>query len=252
MWRRSHCLMAYTFTNSELTGRSRGHIVDLPDPPCSLHRDVVEPFFSMRAAAAREGIDLVPFSSFRDFDRQLAIWNGKARGERELLGPRGERLDARSLGQEQRVTAILTWSALPGASRHHWGTDFDVLDAAAMPPGYRPRLVPEEYAPEGIFGRLGQWLEANAARFGFFRPYSTWRGGVQPEPWHLSHAAVAAAAQAQFSAAVLGEAIEDAPIEDRAAVQNLLPQILRQYVLNVDAPPAAALELNAAGGSRLA
>ena len=33
--------------------------------------------------------------------------------------------------------AILLWSALPGASRHHWGTDFDVFDRAAVPPDYR-------------------------------------------------------------------------------------------------------------------
>lgn len=229
------------FSHSELTGRSRTHIRELAEPPCALHHAVVGPFQAMRAAAAQEGIDLVPFSSFRDFDRQLAIWNGKARGERELRDEAGRLLDATTLDDEARVAAILHWSALPGASRHHWGSDFDVMDAAAMPPGYRLQVVPEEYAPGGIFARLDSWLAGNAARFGFYRPYGTWRGGVQPEPWHLSHAAVAQAALQQFSLEALREALDAAAIEARTAVERRLPEILERYVRNVDAPPALAL-----------
>lgn len=240
--------MSIRFSTDELTGRARTHIVKLEDPPCSLHREVVAPFRAMRAAAAQAGIDLVPFSSFRDFERQLAIWNAKARGERELRGADGQLLDARALDADARAAAILCWSALPGASRHHWGTDFDVMDAAALPPGYRLQVVPEEYAPDGIFGRLDAWLTAHAADFGFYRPYATWRGGVQPEPWHLSHAAVAEEALRQFSAADLRRALDAAPLEDRAAVERLLPDIFERYVMNVDAPPAAAI--SAAGAAR--
>ncbi|HWL63233.1 MAG TPA: M15 family metallopeptidase [Steroidobacteraceae bacterium] len=202
---------------------------------------MVGPFLAMRAAAAQEGIDLVPFSSFRDFDRQLAIWNGKARGERELRDETGRLLDAASLDEDGRVAAILHWSALPGASRHHWGSDLDVMDAAAMPPGYRLQVVPEEYASGGVFGRLDAWLAEHAARFGFYRPYTTWRGGVQPEPWHLSHAAVAQAAMEQFSLEVLRGALDAAAIDARGAVEKRLPEILERYVRNVDAPPALAL-----------
>ena len=74
--------MPFVFSQDELTGRARTHIVDLDAPRCSLHAAVVQPLLAMRAAAAGQGIDLVPFSSFRDFDRQLSIWNAKARGER--------------------------------------------------------------------------------------------------------------------------------------------------------------------------
>ena len=54
------------FTVDQLTGRSRSHLSDLMDPPCSLHKEVVSPFLTLRAAAAADGIDLVAFSSFRD------------------------------------------------------------------------------------------------------------------------------------------------------------------------------------------
>jgi len=240
--------MPATFSPDELTGRTRSHIVEVESPRCSLHRAVVQPFLAMRAAAAGEGIDLVPFSSFRDFDRQLVIWNAKARGERELRGADGQLLDAQRLDDDARVAAILCWSALPGASRHHWGTDFDVMDAAALPPGYRLRVVPEEYAPDGVFGRLNAWLDACAGQFGFYRPYARWRGGVQPEPWHLSHAAVAAAALQQFSIEVLREALAAAELEGRGAVERRLPEILARYVVNVDPPPPAVL--SAAGATR--
>ena len=40
------------------------------------------------------------------------------------------------------MVGILEWSALPGASRHHWGSEFDVFDLAALPEGYRVQLLP--------------------------------------------------------------------------------------------------------------
>jgi len=225
----------------ELTGRSRAHIVALTDPPCSLHRAVVVPFGRLRRAAAAAGIDLVPVSTFRDFERQLAIWNGKYRGERALHAADGSLLETQALDADARVAAILHWSALPGASRHHWGTDMDVIDAGAVLPGYRPQLVTGEYAPGGVFARLGAWLAAHAAEHGFYQPYATWRGGFQPEPWHLSYAPVAQAAQAAVSVDLLRAALATAGIEGREAIERALPEILARYVRNVDAPPAAAL-----------
>ncbi len=82
--------------------------------------------------------------------------------------------------------------------------DFDAIDRAALPAGYRVQLIPQEYAPGGVFERLGRWLDEQAAQSGFYRPYSTWRGGSQPEPWHLSHGPVASQALAQFTPQLLG------------------------------------------------
>jgi LAS superfamily LD-carboxypeptidase LdcB len=229
------------FTLEQLTGRSRDHLQELSDPRCSLHREVVGSFLAMRAAAAADGLDLVAFSSFRDFDRQLAIWNGKFRGEREMQDRAGRRLDALALPPAERVAAILWWSALPGASRHHWGTDFDVMDLAAVPPGYRIRLVPEEYRPGGPFHRLTTWLDANMQAYGFFRPYSTDRGGVAPEPWHLSHAPVAQRAQRALSVERLREVLAASEIEGKEAVLATLVENFRRYVVEVDAPPEATV-----------
>ncbi|MEO6186359.1 MAG: M15 family metallopeptidase [Steroidobacteraceae bacterium] len=233
--------LEYGFSPQQLTGRSRSHIVDVPEPPCSLHQAVVAPFMALRAAAAADGIDLMPVSSFRDFDRQLTIWNGKCRGERELRGPDGVVLDANSLGDDALVSTVLHWSALPGASRHHWGTDMDVIDAAAMPPGYRPRLETEEFAAGGVFARLDAWLAERSAELGFYRPYGSYRGGFQPEPWHLSYAPVASQALAQFSVQLLQAALDQIELAASAAVRRALPRIVETYVMNVDAAPAGAI-----------
>jgi LAS superfamily LD-carboxypeptidase LdcB len=229
------------FTPHQLTGRARSHLVELTGPACTLHRDVVSAFLTLRAAAAIDGIDLVAFSSFRDFDRQLAIWNGKFRGERPMQDRSGRPVDVARMTAAERVEAILWWSALPGASRHHWGTDFDVLDAAAMTPGYKLQVVSAEYLEGGPFHRLTTWLDAHMGAFGFFRPYTMDRGGVAPEPWHLSYAPVATAAAEQFNLAMLREALAGADIEGKPEVLAALERNFSTYVVSVDAPPVAAV-----------
>ncbi|MFN0313672.1 MAG: M15 family metallopeptidase [Burkholderiales bacterium] len=225
----------------ELTGRARTHITQLEEPRCALHHGVVQPFVAMRAEAAQEGIDLRPYSSFRDFDTQVLIWNRKFRGERTLYSRDGQVMDAAVLTEAQKIDAILTWSALPGTSRHHWGTEIDVYDHAAMPEGYRVQLLPEEYAPDGVFGKLAQWLGPNLERFGFFRPYDQERGGISPEPWHISYAPVAALAQAALTGDVVAQALQAADLLGRELVLQSLPALLRQYVANVAQPSAIVL-----------
>lgn len=225
----------------ELTGRARSHLVELDDPRCLLHAAVVRPFLAMRAAALQDGIVMEPASSFRDFDRQCLIWNEKYRGDRPLLDRHGRPLEAAALSPVERVEAILCWSALPGASRHHWGTDLDVYDRAALAEGERPRLVPEEYAPGGPFARLDAWLAANAAQFGFFRPYSVSRGGVAPEPWHISHAPTATDCLQRLTPDVLREALADAALDGAEHVAARLEDWHTRFVLAIDPPSAREL-----------
>lgn len=215
----------------ELTGRVRTHVVEVPQLRCTVHHDIVAALHSMCTAARVEaGIELAPVSSFRDFERQRDIWNAKYRGERTLLDRRGEPLDALALEPDARIDAILAWSALPGASRHHWGTDIDVIDRAALPAGYRPQLIPQEYATGGLFERLDMWLAESLQRFGFFRPYTRETDGVQPEPWHLSYAAVARPACAALTVEVMREAIEGAGVEGEEVLIARLAQLRQRYV----------------------
>lgn len=229
-------------TPEQMTGRDRSHVVrhDGEDWYCELHPQALEALLQMRAVALGDGLDIIAVSSYRDFARQAAIWNAKYRGDRPLLDRNGDLLDAASLQADERVQAILWWSALPGASRHHWGTDFDVIDRAALTgrwAEYQPQLLPAEFAPDGVFGRLGSWLAQHASQFGFFRPYGSDREfGVRPEPWHLSFAPLAVPALAVFSETCLRDALCADGIDGVAAVLGQLPQIVRHYVRGIDLP----------------
>jgi LAS superfamily LD-carboxypeptidase LdcB len=222
--------------DGELTGQARTHISDVADPPALMHSHVVAPFLNLRRAAGADGIDLVPASGFRDFARQLAIWNGKFSGKRPMYDAAGTLLDAGALTPPERIDAILSWSALPGASRHHWGTDLDLIDRAAPAPGYQVKLTREEFAPGGPFASLDQWLELHAARYGFFRPYRGLRSGVQPEPWHVSFAPVAEQARRSLSPEVLYAAIAVAPLLGKESVLARLEELHSRYVARIDLP----------------
>ncbi len=218
----------------ELTGRARTHVVELNQPYCTLHYEAVAAFLSMRDAAAADGIDLVARSSFRDFDTQVTIWNRKWNGERPLYDRKGQLLDRASLSDNAAVDAILYWSAIPGGSRHHWGSDVDVIDAVAVPKDYEVQLVPGEYATDGIFANLTRWLDANMKRFGFFRPYRTDRGGVSPEPWHLSYAPVSLPALEALSLSMLRQVIDASTIAGKTHVLARLPEIYTRFMLTID------------------
>ena len=220
----------------ELTGRVRTHVVQRDDLRAAIHTDALEPFLDMKADAARAGIDIAIVSSFRDFAAQQRIWDLKYRGERPLYDADGNVRDHASLSPEELVDAILCWSAIPGGSRHHWGTELDVVDAAAMAEGYRVRLVPAEAEPGGVFYALHCWLDANMMRYGFFRPYTTFRGGVLPEAWHLSYAPVSTPALQALTPQVLAEAIESSDMLGKDIVVRRLRQIYDRYVANVDLP----------------
>jgi LAS superfamily LD-carboxypeptidase LdcB len=223
-------------TPAELTGQARTHIADLADPPSALHANVVTPFVNLRRAALADGFDLVPVSSYRDFARQLSIWNAKFSGAAPLYDASGHPLEAARLSPRERIAAIVQWSAIPGASRHHWGTDLDLIDRNAIGPGYRVQLAAAEFTPPGPFAPLAQWLEINGARFGFFRPFRGLLSGVQPEPWHFSFAPIAEHARRALTPALLRAALEDVPLLGKEYVLERLDELHARYVASIDWP----------------
>lgn len=222
-----------------LTGKTLDHLGIWRDEAgeCRLHREVIAPLRALCERAASAGIRLCVASGFRSFERQLAIWNAKARGERPVFDASGQPCPWTQMTERERVHAILRWSALPGASRHHWGTDVDVWDAAAVAPAYRLRLEPEEYAPGGPFHRLSQWLavELNEAA-GFVRPYDG-TTGVAAEPWHLSYLPLAADFERQLTPALLRASMAGAEMELRAAVEAELETIHARFITTLTLQP---------------
>ena len=220
----------------ELTGRARTHVVQRDDLKAALHPAALEAFTAMKVEAAAAGIDLAIASSFRDFAAQQRIWDMKFRGERPLYDHNGGVLEHALLSERALVDAIMSWSAVPGASRHHWGTELDLIDRAAMPEDYRVQLVPSECSTGGVFYDLHCWLDAHLPRFGFFRPYAVYRGGVRPEPWHVSFAAVSVPALQSLTRDLLTRAIEASDMLGKRLVLERIDEIHERYVMDIDPP----------------
>jgi LAS superfamily LD-carboxypeptidase LdcB len=225
---------------ANVVGQSETHLCDVSDAEAlsvSVHRDLVDPFRSLHGAAAEAGFDVAILSGFRSFDRQLSIWNRKARGELAVLDSSARPLNINTLTDRELVFAILRWSALPGASRHHWGTDIDVFDAAARPEGYEIELVPAEYEGEGMFAPFSAWLDeriANRSSFGFFRPYDRDRSGIAPERWHLSYGPVASEFARMLSIELLRDTVVSADMLLKDVVLANLEEIVDRFVKNTN------------------
>ena len=225
------------FNELEVTGRARTHVVQFDAPRFAAHPDVAAAFLRLRVAAARDGIELRPYSSFRGYAAQARIWQMKYGGHAPLYDIAGKLRDRAGMSEDELIWHILDWSALPGASRHQWGSEIDVVDGAVMPPGYKPRLLHDEVADGGLFAPLHRWLDAHIHEHGFFRPYARFQGGMFPEPWHLSYAPVSMRAIADLTLDVLRRATEASDLPGKARVLELLPQILERHVRNIVPPP---------------
>lgn len=226
--------------SASLVGQSDAHLCSPRDAEslgARMHRDAVDSFLQLRAAARVAGCDLAVLSGFRSFEQQLSIWNRKATGQLPVLDSDARPLDIATLSEEQLVFSILRWSALPGASRHHWGTDLDIYDMTAKPEGYQVELIPEEVNVGGMFAPLHEWLDqriADDAACGFFRPYDVDRHGVAPERWHLSYAPIAVVYARMLTRELLRATIEQADMMLKEVVLARFDTIFDRFVMNTN------------------
>ncbi|OOS00054.1 peptidase M15 [Canicola haemoglobinophilus] len=218
-----------------LTGKTREHLISLPNPLSDNHflqAEAVKAFLELQQAAKARGFNLQPASSFRDFERQRLIWNGKFYGERKVHDDQGNPLDLTALDDWQKAKAILRWSAMPGASRHHWGTEIDFFDPDLLPKGQKLQLEPWEYQTGGYFQRLTNWLLVNAEQFGFYFPFLEQEDKkIGHEPWHLSYFPIADIYQQQFSPDILVQAWLREEVAGKAVLLSHLDEIFSDFLL---------------------
>lgn len=146
-------------------------------PGMYLQKEVYAQFIKMWEAARSENINLQIRSATRNFEYQKGIWERKWSGVTLLDGNINAKkhFDNDSL----RALKILEYSAMPGASRHHWGTEVDLNS-------FNNSWFEKD---DGL--KLFTWLENNAHSFGFCRPYTqkdtSRRYGYNEEKWHWSY-----------------------------------------------------------------
>jgi LAS superfamily LD-carboxypeptidase LdcB len=220
-------------SEQQLVGIDSSH-VQFDDHGLGLHPLCWNSWEKLQLRAREQGFELAICSGFRSFERQLAIWNGKANGERPVLDDADQLIDIRQLSDEDKLHAILRFSALPGGSRHHWGSDVDVFDAAAVSSDYQVQLTSAEVSSGGVFSALHDWLDGEIAAgnsCGFYRPYECDRGGVAAERWHLSFQPLAVECEKALTPALLATVLEAADLRLKDKLLALLPEIYSRYIL---------------------
>lgn len=204
----------------ELTGRTDTHLTLYKDK-IFLHPEALLAFNKLKIDAKNDGYDLEIISGFRSYDRQLLIWNNKV--SKSTLAPL------------ETLESIMKWSALPGASRHHWGSDIDIFDA------YKAdkkdvQLEIFEYESNGIFFELNNWLTKkinNNEAYGFYRPYDKDRGGISPEPWHLSYSPISQINFKNYSLEIFRKNISESDLLLKNEIQNNLTILFERFFQNI-------------------
>ncbi len=153
----------------KLTGQS-------DNPKNLLEQEVQAAFDLMKKEAAKDGIQISIVSGYRSFKRQTQIWNRKYK-----------KYKSQGFEPDAIFDKIVEYSTVPGTSRHHWGTDIDIIDTNASYSG--DVLVPSKFHGNGPFCKLKDWMEKHGSRFGFELVYTMTdnRTGFKYEPWHYSY-----------------------------------------------------------------
>jgi len=160
--------------------------------------------------------------------RQFGVQAGIVRGQ--LTGLTAASTDAQIQAEIERV---LTTRSMPGFSRHHWGTDIDIVSpdrARWLAGGDLVGLIP--------------FVRDEAPHFGFFNPYAGASGTPptggfpQPtaphyleEPWHLAYAPIANVLQERWAARITGTVLTALISRTAAAIRGPVPQASMERVL---------------------
>jgi len=162
-----------------LIGKSQNNLVG---DSIKLETSTHKAYKKMEAAAKRDGVFLKIVSAHRDYERQKLIWNKKYEKFTNEF----------SLEPKKAISEIIRFSTIPGTSRHHWGTDIDIIDANF--PNEENVLVSEKFEKNGLFFKVKSWLDKNSEYFGFYLAYTNdkKRKGFEFEPWHYSYKPVSA------------------------------------------------------------
>lgn len=199
---------------------------------CLLQPQVAVAFVALQQAALEQGFRLQLVSGYRGFAHQCRIWQAKWQAQRAVFDLKQQLVDVSKLAAPERLHAIALFSALPGTSRHHWGTDLDWYDAAAVAADYQPKLQPSEYET-GPFAAAAQFVAEHGPRFGFSQPYARYQGGVAAEPWHLSYLPLASDYLAALTESMVAEALLQSSLDDKEQLVALLPEVFKRYVRNL-------------------
>ena len=201
----------------ELTGRS--HRADLipweNNSKILVHEKILPDLINLKNELKAHGINLGLVSGYRSYDQQLKIWNEKALGLRKIYDDHHQEVIITKLSPEEILNAILRFSAIPGLSRHHFGSDMDIYDQNIKESKLVQLSVMETMTDFHLLNHHINELLNNSDNFGnvFFRPYQNNVGKISEEPWHLSHTITSKKYTDQYDIKVFNQNIQESDME---------------------------------------
>ncbi len=144
-----------------------------------LQKEAHTAFLRLCQSAKKAGFDIKVVSSYRSYEHQNRIWERKYK-----------KFTSQGLSPIQAINKIIEYSTIPGTSRHHWGTDLDLVDGNAPQP--TDVLLAENFHNDGPFCKFKEWMDEYANSYGFYLVYTNQkdRKGFKYEPWHYSYRAL--------------------------------------------------------------
>ena len=217
-----------------LTGRTEEHLETYQG--FLLHPAVIEDLKKLQIKAKKEiNADLSMISAFRSFHKQSIIWDNKLQGKRPVLDDYDNIVNREEFSLENFLLKVLRFSMIPGASRHHWGTDIDIYDNSLLPKE-KVKLTPSESLKGGIFYELHQWLDEKLnSEFKniFYRPYNEDLGGVSIEKWHLSYSPISKNFENEYTIDYFIQNIECSEIEGKNILLKNADFYFKKFVMNI-------------------
>jgi LAS superfamily LD-carboxypeptidase LdcB len=218
-------------------GQTESHLHYLSER-IAIHTEMQAAWNALVKSAKANDIDIKIASGFRSFERQILLWNNKFSGKTLIKNMEGKNVSVEGISPEELMHSILFYTALPGASRHHWGCDIDIYASNLLEADYQLKLEPWEYSKQGPLAKLSAWLTVHAHQFGFYFPYARYQGGVAAEPWHLSYLPLANKFQQTFNIDLLAEALTHSHILGKDVILENLDVIAVRYINNLCPAPA--------------
>ncbi len=161
------------FTINQLIGKEK---ISLFGDKYKLQKEVYIALNKMIKSAGKQGVKIHVVSAYRNFDHQNKLWKRKYNN-----------LISKGFSSKNAVLKVMEYTAIPGTSRHHWGTDIDISNGSPKLSHYNK-------------SNYTKWLNENAHKYGFYRSYTKnqLRAGYKYESWHFSYRKIAKPMLTQF------------------------------------------------------